>query len=191
MVLKYVRAAAITAAASSARAAALSMSLQSLTGAASAAGLRGAQCTEELVADFVERALPGALARSRATLVAELKAELVDTPQAGAAAESSASSSSSSSSVPPPGPAQPPPQELPLPSTALADIPREVSNARHRRRHLIRVGPPILNTGSWTTACGWRFGRSQSATTVDLSHRACDACARNVRSNLSSPIRGF
>ena len=50
VVLKYVRAAAITAAASSARAAALATTLRTITGAATAEGLRGAHCTEELVA---------------------------------------------------------------------------------------------------------------------------------------------
>ena len=219
-VLRYVKAASITAAAAAARAAAASVSLSALVDHASAAGLAGERCSETAVADLVEMHVPGALARSRATLVAELRQELLQPSRTRPRSSSSSSTTSSSSSVPPEqagneeggadvdGPTAPPGADgagpaVPEPAVAAAGppapspvspgcpvggsggvYPEYVSNLKHERRHVIRVGPPCLIPTRWKTICGWRFGKSEWAGAVDPTHKPCERCASGVGSGL-------
>ena len=206
VVLRYVKTAAITAAAAAARSAATSVSLSTLVDRAAGAGLTGEHCSEHAVADLVELHAPGALARSRASLLAELRAELADrrptTTSTSSSSRSSASSSGSSSAGPPaqdaaPGDCEPTALKPaaadgpPAPEDGLSpdrpgdgaggiSCPVYVSNLKHKRWHVIRVGPPVLNPSCWRTICGWRFGRSDSAGAVDPEHAPCDRCSRGA-----------
>ena len=218
VVLRYVRTAAITAAAAAARSAAASVSLSTLVDRAAGAGLTGENCSEHAIADLIELHAPGALARSRESLLAELRAELTSRgprPSSTTSSSSSSASSSRSSSRSPPGAEQEigacrpaaadaveggcePTALVPRAAAgppALADglspdrpgdgegritSPRYVSNEIHKRWHVIRIGPPVLDPTCWKTICGWRFGRSDSAGAVDPDHKPCDRCARGV-----------
>ena len=203
VVLKYVRGAAVSAAAAAARAASTSLSLRSLASRVAETGATGETVTERTVTDLIEIHLPGALARARPSMVEELTQEMATRTGIGSprSSASSASTPSTASTAGPPaaaledgladaGPAAPPPpaeQQPPLsPDRAVHGLggqpamPREVSNTKHKRRHVIRVGPPILDPATWTTICGWRFGRSGWAGVVDLNHKPCHRCARGA-----------
>ena len=210
VVLRYVKAAAVTAAAASARAASTAVSIQSLAAKARDAGIAGESCTESAVADLVELHLPGAVDRARQGLLAELREELAKQVAPRSASDASSSTSSTSTATTrdedaagTPEPEQPAsPEESPVQaegsaSTAGPPVPvalssaqpgvgasiplsDQVSNNKHERRHVIVVGPPCLDPGAWITGCGWRFGRSGWAGAVNPSHEACRRCARKV-----------
>ena len=208
IVLRYVKAAAVTAAAASARAASTAISVQTLATSAREAGITGESCTESAVADLVELHLPGAVDRARQGLLAELRTELAKTTQPTASTTSSSSSSSSSGATeeqadadgpeeadgtgaldeqPPESTGQPAASAVPAPvspdqpGVGAGNVwPNQVSNNKHKRRHAIVVGPPCLDPGSWIAGCGWRFGRSVWAGAVNPAHKVCHRCVQRV-----------
>ena len=204
---RYIRTAAMSSAAASARAAATCTSLDTLARRAAADGMVAGACTEADVRELLCRVLPEALAETRRSIAEELAGEL-DRRLARAASRSSSSaspptSSSSSSGSPPAGPsapaaggagdgepaaaAAPEPADPPLRPDLLAGggpgsptQPTQVSNSKRKRRHLIVCGPPCLDPSAWVAACGWRFGRSDWAVPVNPAQDRCGVCARGA-----------
>ena len=200
----YVRSAAVSAAASSARAAATRISLDALTQRAAADGMVAGACTEESVRQMLCRILPGALAEARRSIAQELASEidrrLAKSPRRASTSSSSDTSSTSRSGSPPAVPtapdaggdasaatAAPTPAVPPLRPNLSAGggpgssgQPTQVSNSLRKRRHLIVCGPPVLDPAAWVTACGWRFGRSDYAEPVNPAHDRCGVCLRKV-----------
>ena len=202
VVLRYVKAAAVTSAAAAARAASTAVSLQSLASGASAAGLTAENCSEKSVTELIELHLPGAVARAREGVVQELRAELARRAPSRSTSSSSSSTSSSSSGPgasdgdAPPSPPQPPAQLPPRaepPSVASPDLSlnrpgaeeggckvEQVSNEKHLKRHAVLVGSPCPDPSAWITGCGWKFGRSAWAGPVNPDHTRCRRCAQRV-----------
>ena len=52
----------------------------------------------------------------------------------------------------------------------------QISNHKCLRRHWIRAGPPAPDPSFWSTACGWKWGRSTFAVPADPAHRPCGRC---------------
>ena len=57
----------------------------------------------------------------------------------------------------------------------------EISSKWHGagKRHLVSAGPPVLDPAEWTTACGWRFGRSGHALPPCDGHPPCGRCFKS------------
>ena len=199
VVLRYVKAAAVTSAAAAARAATTAVSLQNLAASASDAGLSAATCNEKTLTDLIELHLPGAVARARQGVLDELRTELARGVPERAPSSSSSSASSSSRGGPETDPeedAAPPavPPQLPdvpaetdpaglspnQPGAGEGRVLEQVSNEKHKRRHAVLVGAPCPDPSVWITGCGWRFGRSVWAGPVNLAHTKCDRCSRKV-----------
>ena len=179
-VRKYIREAAVTAAAAGARTAATSRTLPDLAAAARAsAASQGPAASTEDARAWLQEHVPGYLSNWRASLLDAVRNLMtravaqarVQAPP-GDVDTSSSSGSSSASSDETAGEA-----EVPLPPSLLRD---EVSSRWHGqgKRHIVAAGPPEHEAAAWVTACGWRFGLSGNILAPNSEHPLCLKCAK-------------
>ena len=190
-VLAYVRDAAVGQTAALARRLSVSQSLHSIAGAAEASGhfKNPSDFTADMVHDWFRQWLPEALTAARESLCAEVAEYLrcrrprrqhtfavSAAPSSGRSSSSSSSPSrsSSSSSSRPQAPLVPPiAAASPAPAVRLT----LVGNAKLRKAHLVRCGPPAeLNPSLWMTVCGWRYGHTGRACPAAEEWAKCDKC---------------
>ena len=166
IVQRYIRSAVSSAPAAQARRHALARSLRDIS-ADAAKGLDESEIRRLTAAEVeacMTRLVPSMTAAFREQWRQDLAAEL-----ARKRGQESTSSSSSTSAEEPPEPEAPPAQN--------ENGKTEVASVHSRKKHRILIGPEtLLDATSWTTVCGWYFGRSSGARDPDQFDGLCSKC---------------
>jgi len=177
VVQRYIRSAVSSAPAAQARRHALARSLRDI-GADAAKGLSELEI-RRLTAAEVEACMTR-LAPTLTEAFREQWRQDLATELARQRGQDSTSSSSSSSAEEPPEAADPPAQN--------ENGRNEVASVHSRKKHRILIGPEtVLDATSWTTVCGWYFGRSSGARDPD---RFDSQCAKRLPLHLKSFLLG-
>ena len=179
-VMRYVREAAASTAASEARAATVAKNLNEVLAEAKRADFARGDFTADQVRAWVAEWLPTELTRLKQDLAKELanKISLELDKVRGRGRTASPTSSSSSRTSSSASSFSPPPAERAagIAAADVAQLPDTVSNRKGKLAHRILTGPPTLDPRRWITACGWRFGTSSWACTAVPEHARCRLC---------------